>query len=112
MKYVLNMFAMVFTYEFSKGTDIDKVLNRFMDQLALQAGWNDQVVAFARQVLTMILSKIGSGLKRWARAYNRDEWDSLYKFTSVVEDFMFYRPIDSIATPARTCAPLPLRTHA
>jgi len=99
VKFVLNLFAMVFNYEFSKGTDMDKVLNRFLDQLRLQVGWNDQVVAFARQLLTMILIKIVNGLKRWARAYARDEWDNLYKFTAVVEDFMFYRPADDIVTP-------------
>ena len=103
---------MVFNYEFSKGTDIDKVLNRFMDQLALQVGWTDQAVTFARQLLTMVLVKIGNGLKRWARAYQRDEWDNLYKFTAVIEDFMFYRPVTSIATPAGALTVAPPHTYA
>lgn len=110
-KYVLNLYAMVFNYEFSKGTDIDKVLNRFLDQLGLQVGWTDQAVAFARQLLTMVLVKIGNGLKRWARAYNRDEWDNLYKFTAVIEDFMFYRPVATIATPASASRTPPPPAH-
>lgn len=79
MKFGLNLYAMVFSYEFCRGSDIDKVLNRFMDQMQLQAGWNSSVVAFVRQVLNLVLVKIGTGCRRWMRSYQRPEWSNLFK---------------------------------
>jgi hypothetical protein len=92
LKYVMNLFAMVFFYVFNKKPDIDKVLSRFFAQLTLQVGWTAPAVGLGRSILSSLLVKVGNGAKRWKSQVDRPEWDSLFKVANVVEEFIFYRP--------------------
>jgi hypothetical protein len=97
VKYVMNFFVMVLAYAYGNagvaGGDIEKQLNRFLAQMALQCGWTDAVVGVARALLSSLMVKIAAGCKRWSRRYDRAEWENAFKVATVVEDFVFYRPV-------------------
>jgi hypothetical protein len=78
-KFVLNFYAMILFHAFTKGDDFDKVANRVMDQLTLQCGWTDDVVAVVRSLFACVLVKIASSSPRWKTQFELPEWQGLFK---------------------------------
>lgn len=96
LKYATNFFVMLFTRVFSTAGatgDVERAFSRFMAQLRLQCGWGEAAVAVARNMIGSVAGKLSSGVDRWHRKYDRPEWENLFKLATLVEDFIFYRPV-------------------
>ena len=103
-KYLNNFFSMVHFFVFaSHGRHIDKAVRRSVALLEAYAGtWLEQVVSVVRTWYLGLISKVGASLKLWKNTFDAPEWSNLYKLTSVIEEFIFYRPVTAIHTTRGT----------
>lgn len=98
LKYTINFFVMLLARAFSTNGatgDMDRCLGRFMAQMKMQCGWSDAVVSVIRNVVATLAQKVQTTADRWQRKYDRPEWENLFKLATVVEDFIFYRPVNT-----------------
>ena len=97
-KYLMNFYAMVHLFVFrSQGRQIDKVLRRNLELCEAYTGnWSQQVVAVARTWYLDLLAKVGASIKSWKSQFAAPEWGALFKLTGVIEEFLFYRPVNAM----------------
>jgi LIM domain len=98
LKYVMNFFIMLLARAFSTAGasgDMDRCLGRFMAQIKMQCGWTEAVVGVMRNLMATLAQKVQTTADRWQRKYDRPEWENLFKLATVVEDFIFYRPVNT-----------------
>lgn len=94
-KYVLNLYAMVLHHVFGRGPEIETCMRRFFRLLRLQCGgWTNEVIGVARSLLGNLLVKVASGSNRWAKAYDKPQWQAMFALLKVTYDFVFYMPAE------------------
>jgi paxillin len=115
-KYVVNLFAMLHLHAFVKSNQrtetrasrqksvvsssggrvtVRDLVGGSISCLRTYAQWDHEAVKVARSMYGSLLAKIDSKKATFKFDMERQEWGSLWTVLELVEDFMFYQPVDT-----------------
>ena len=92
--YITNALAMIHHYIFANAINVKLEINHTFDILTAFTGWSYGGCDYGRVIIRALISKISSNILKWKKDYLNKEFDSLNDVISVVEEYLFFRPIN------------------